>query len=178
MKTIFVTVSQGYLARTLFTTGIVAELLKDPHVRVVAFVPHGAKDFMVREHVHERLIFESCRDVAYTRLRKAFVFFSRYVLINATSINLAYYGSGNARHFGRLYAALFPLLFLLDCVPYIREIIQFINVRFFPDTTFDHYFETYKPDVVLASNILAKIDVAFVKAARRHAAISIAMTKG
>lgn len=178
MKTILIVISRGFLARNIITTGVLQELLKRPQTRIVFCVPKGTAAFLRKEVPGEMLVFEEYAEHPTTKLRKVLIFFLRYSTINRTTINLAWYGSGKARQYKWIYGLSFPFLFLIGIFPWSRSIFQYLEAVLFPDTHYDFFFKKYTPDLVLLTNIVGQLDIAFIKAARRHAVRALAMTKG
>jgi len=163
-------------AQTLLEIG---KLRTREGVRYVLFVPEGTEEFLRRDLNGPELVFEAYSEISFSQFRKhVFLFFLRFSLITRTGINLAWHGSAKRQWHGWSFFFAFPLFLVLHFTPYARDVFQYLEEKLYPDPLHDHFFEQYKPNLVVVTNILAQPDIAFIKSARRFGVESVGMTKG
>ena len=178
MNTIFFVVTRGLIMRNIVQTGVLDALKLKGDVKLVLFVPKDTVSFLKDEINDPDITFEVYEPDPPKPGKKYFLFFLRFSLITRTGMNLAWHGSGKAKQYKWVYGLAFPLLLILSVIPGIRQFFQSLERVIYPDTQNDHFFDTYKPDLVVVTSIIGQADIAFIKSARRKKVKSVALTKG
>ncbi|MEK7516320.1 MAG: CDP-glycerol glycerophosphotransferase family protein [Patescibacteria group bacterium] len=181
MKTIFFIFSRGIVARNILRTDVFRILKERPDVRMALFVPRNIPDYFREECAHPRVVLEESDDLSYGIFRrKIFEPLLQNTVYTATSKFMNRY-SGRARrksHRFLTYCFLHVLYTIWSHLPFLKPIFRFLEYHLFPDRVFDPYFEKYKPDLVVATTVMSKRDIAMMKAARRHEVPTVGLTRG
>ena len=177
MKTIFITISRGYLARNILQTGVVDAVLAAGH-RVVLLTPAFQDAEFCAQFKRDRLFFEPLIKMPWTRLDEVLVAIHRGLIYNATSELVARYGVYSASETNPLKWLLQKTVYgFFSHFPALRAFIRFLDARFRPDTAHDALFEKYQPDLIFATNLMEDADSFVIKAAAARGIPTVGMPK-
>jgi hypothetical protein len=177
MKTIFITISRGGLARNILRAGTLDLILKDD-VKVIVLVPVKIKHYFLEEFSRPDVIIEYTPNKIYSKWRKLFLILFNGLVFTETEKRKIRYGGGTKGPDSRFLFVLKYFLFtVISKIKIIKIFARWIEQRIFIEKDFDYLFEKYKPDLLFCSSIYSKIDVILIKAAKRFKVISISMPK-
>ncbi len=176
MKTLFITIFHGHIARNILLTPILALLKNLKDVQVVLLVPDFKKDYYQKSFGGGNIMVEGVPVLSPTSLDKLFrwvyYFFvdNQSVKINQGLVNLL-----NGRYirygFERLLTKIFGNIRLL------RKIIRNLDRNLVQPQGFDALFSQYKPDLVFISSITSDQDSMVLREADRRGVRSLAMVR-
>lgn len=173
MRTVFLTVSDGEVAKSIFQSDVFLHL-KD-HVRLVCFVHKNKFDYFSSRYADNTV--DICTNPPADRpwLEEYFsdiFLYSLHTRSIAVKIEHSYFSGGTL--LGRLVKyALWSLGAFLTYRRFFRSVYFLI-----PDRSYDEFFKKYKPDLVFAANLTSMDDARLLKAAHRFGVRSIGMPKG
>jgi len=182
MKTIFITISRGLLARNLLRSEFLNILSNQEGIRVVILVPNirGEKppEYFFEEFNKKNVIVEFTDNINPGKVERVFnKIVSKLVFSKSTRLFLQYHINKEKRlgnFFYFLYAAVFVPFSRLN---FLKKISRIIDLNFFTNTKFSHYFDKYQPSLVFSSSIVTLYDVDFLKEAKRRKIKTISMPK-
>ncbi len=173
--------SRGIVARNILRTDIFRILKEQQDVRMVFFVPRNIPDYFREECASPRVILEESDDLSYGIFRrKIFMSLLNNLVYTATSWFMNRY-SGRVRRRGHSYPTYLFLHLLYSAISrlrFLKPMFRFLEYYLYPDKVFDSYFEKYRPDLVVATTVMSKRDIAMMKSARRYKVPSIGLTRG
>lgn len=188
MKTVFIVITRGFLVRNILRSGVLDYLKKD-NLKVVVFllghrtqaVPESMKD----EFRSYDLSFESVYEPNYGFLyRKVYRLFCRLTsLLIYTQSTCSYMRMGNTHNLNRrkiwLIIDKFTLV-ILSKLNFLKSLIRWIDFNIFRNDMrfYSKYFNKYNPDLVFSTSIISKVDIGFLKEAKRRKIKTVSMTKG
>lgn len=180
-KTIFIIFSRGFVARNILRTDVFRILKEQPDLHMVLFVPRNIPDYFREECRHLRVILEESDDLSYSVFRrKIFEPLLQNTVYTETSWFMNRY-SGRIRRKGHNYLTylfLHVVYYVISRIKALKHIFRFLEYRFFPDPVFDPYFKKYNPDLVVATTVMSKRDIALMKSARRYGVPTVGITRG
>lgn len=172
MKTIFITIFEGVEVKNILRTPIIINLLKGGNVRLVFLTKSEQKvEYYKKEFPNPNFIFEVVQWQSKSLVDK---FFSKtkFTLLRTESTNLkrklvAEY-EGKIIHYYIGLAANYLIAW-----PYIRRITRFLDYSLVKDTTYQIYFEKYKPDLVFLAHLFDDPEIALLREAKRRKVPSV-----
>lgn len=167
MKTIFITLFQGVEAKNILRTGVFAELMRSPGIRLVCFVgtPERAARYR-QEFPDPRVVYEVAHYAPQGRLDRLFGWLKFHLFRTATTdlrrqMNLDATGSYAAYVLGIAFNRLLAR-------PSVRRAVRWIDFHFVRNNSFSRFFETYKPDAVLLAHLFDDGEIAILREAKRR----------
>lgn len=180
-KTIFIIFSRGIVARNILRTDVFKILKSQPEVRLVMFVPRNIPDYFREECEHKNVILEESDDLSYGIFRrKIFEPLLQNLVYTNTSKFMNRY-SGRIRRKGHRFITfcfLHALYMAISHMSFLKPVFRFLEYRLYPDSVFDSYFTKYTPDLVVATTVMSKRDIALMKSARKFGVPTIGLTRG
>ncbi len=182
MKTVFLMFSRSFVVRNILRTNVFALLRERQDLRFVLFVPPNIPDYFRAEFNDPRIIFEETPELDYGQFRKK--------IFDVTLSGLVYTSTSKfmARYGGRMYRKLNKNIVaawwthwrstILSKPRFVKTIFRWLELHLYPDYVYDHYFEQYHPDLVVATTVMSKRDRALLKGACRHNVPTIGITRG
>jgi hypothetical protein len=165
-KTIIIPIYNGLRARMFFRTDTYPELLKDPDVRLVIVAPKGKIDYYKKEYPDDRVIFEPLdimdeHPFGKRLVRLAFNLLPTSTIRGKQKLYLHRYGKYSK------FLMLRTANYTLGHLPFIKEMIRFLD-RFVPlDESVVRLYEKYKPDIAFIPDIIFGPDRIFARVAKR-----------
>lgn len=173
MKTIFITISDGEVSKSVLQSDIFPMLKK--HARLVLFVNKKTVRYFSETYGSEKVIIETLPAYPIRWIEEAFADLFLYSLhTDSIVVKIKHSFASGGSHVGK-YIKL--LLWTLGRFQLYRWFCRLVY-RVLPDHSFDNYFERYHPSVVFAPNLTSSEDARLLKAARRYGVKSIGMPKG
>ena len=153
MKTIFITISDWEVAKSILQSDIFSLLKEQAHV--VLFVSKNTFAYFSEKYASERISVEILPPYRIPWLEEVFADLFLYSLhTNSILVKIRYsFASGGSR-LGK-YIKL--LLWTLGRFRIYRAICR-LTYRILPDRSYDIFFERYHPDVVFAANLTSNED--------------------
>lgn len=172
MKTIFITSFEGIETKNLLRTSIVSTIQKSEQTRIVVFV-HDADRmaYHKKEFSDERMIYEVVprpvirgmdklfQRLKFTLLRTETTDIRRRMKYELTK-NFFFYAAGMAVN--RIFARKFW-----------RTLFRMIDYHLIINHDYDHYFNTYKPSLVVLANLFDEPEVHLLRAAKKYRVRSV-----
>ncbi len=179
MKTIFVAINRGLIARNILRTGVLDSLLATPDVRIVLVINAEIHDYFRDEFSHPRIVFESVKNKQYSLFRRKLATIFNGLVYAETEKRKIKFGGGNR---GPNHPVLFwfkHILFsILKRINVLKRLARWIELQLLIDRDFDYLFEKYSPDLVFCASLYSRgLDFVLLKAARRFGVMSVSMAK-
>lgn len=182
MKTVVLTLSTSAEVKNLLRTKVLPVLLSDEDVKLICCVPEKKRAFYQKEFGSERVIFESVADLEYqtTSLRT----FWRSLSYNSVPTRTVWIRSIKVFTEHKSIAQFFALIWkkltwLLGLTRPWRELVRWVEYNFFKEDieVWKPIFDTYKPDLAFATNVIHGTNIALMKYARRSNVGLVGMVK-
>lgn len=174
MRTVFISVFQGFISRNILNTGVLDAFL-DRGVRVILFVQKGKEAYYKDIYTDDRIVIEGCDlDRLSTKRDRSFRDIAELLLDTNTKrfhVQKRYRAHGNRLRY--ILEHLFIRTFGSWNV--CKKVFRWAEDRYNSNTGFDAYFEKYVPDHVFATDIFGPNDVPLLKSARKHHVHSVGM---
>ncbi|MDP2676877.1 MAG: CDP-glycerol glycerophosphotransferase family protein [bacterium] len=179
MKTIVITSFHPVISRSILSTDIIPFLTEGKDVRVVVCMPEYKRRFFEKYYTRPHVIFEGMQ-TGFSQRSRRLLFFKRFGegLLGTKKVSLQRRRtfSGGRRSF---------LSYILFAVPgaffgkwhVSHRIFRFFDNLISPKGSFDALFETYKPDLVFATDIQNEHDVAALRDAERKGIRVVGMVR-
>lgn len=175
-KTIFLPIYNGIRAKNFFHTDTYRELVKDRTIRVVIVIPSSKLEFYQQEFNEPNVVFEPLDIVSEPWFGKLLAELSFNSLKTRTIIykqKLEYW------RYKKLFNYLLKrsINMVLGPITPLRRVIRWFDgfVDIDPDVAM--LLDRYKPDVVLAPDIVFPMDRIFLRAAKRKGYYVIGLTR-
>ena len=180
-KTVFITVSRGFIVRNILRSGVL-RVLTENNFRVVVFLPvvnEPIPDYLQKEFAGPDVVLEGVIQPPFLRFHSFFKHLT--APLTYTEATAAYREIGNERLIDRSpWKSTFErfLYSLLSRLTFLKFLVRFIEYRIFYEKAYQPYFDKYEPSAVFATSIVTQLDIDFMKEARRRGIPTIAMPKG
>ncbi|MDP3770364.1 MAG: CDP-glycerol glycerophosphotransferase family protein [bacterium] len=175
-KTLFLSIYNGIRAKNFFHTDIYRELVKDSGVRMVIVVPSSKRDYYRATFPEENVIFESLDIVSepwFGRLLAEIAFNSLGTITIRFKQKLEYW----RYHKLLRYLLKRVINIILGPITPLRHVIRWLD-GFVPiNQEVAALLDRYKPDMVLAPDIVFPLDRIFLRAAHRKGYFVIGLTR-
>ena len=178
MKTIFITLSRGFLARNILQTKIYS-LLKKSGCRLVIATPAWRDPDFLREFGAPNVEFIPMETPEWTKLDKIFMGLNHNLIWNRTIRFTAMYGIYDPDKVKpwRLWVQLWfwrPLA----CLPFLRKLSRWFDNRLCPPSSFvSEQIKKYNPDLVFLTNPMEHWDSFYIKAAKNERIPTVGLVK-
>ncbi len=179
MKTVFIIISRGIISRNILRSGVLENLLKNENTRAVLLLPNAAPEYFKEEFKNPRIILENTGEGYIGRAHHAFLYFLHNLVYTKDTRLLSRYGT--YRTSGKnlfLYCLEYGFFGIASRINFLKKLFRFLELHFFLEKRYEIYFDKYKPDLIFSTTILGKVDVSFLKIAKKRKIKNIAMTKG
>lgn len=172
MKTIFISIFEGVEAKNILRTPIIETLIEKKDLRIVFFTKNEERvEYYKNEFNNERFLYEV---VARKPLRGFDSFFAKlkFTLLKTKTTDLkrkmAYDVHKNPFLF---YGGLFLSRVLANSL--VRRISRFADYALVKDSTYDKYFEKYKPDLVFLAHLFDEPENDMLRASKKFGVKSV-----
>lgn len=172
MKTVFITISDGEVAKNILETDVFSVLA--PRARVVLLVnPKSVEEYS--QMVGGRAVVEAMPRAASLRVDE---FFSDLFLYSVPTESILVKVEHSFRSGGSLMGkSIKRVLWTLGHFRWYRGLCRNLYLRL-PDRTLDSLFKKHNPDLVFAANLTSSEDARLLKAAKRFKVKSVGLPKG
>ena len=168
MKTVFISINRGLLARNILRTDVFKILKDHANIRIVLFLPPKIAPYIREEfEIPGKVILEEMHPFKYGAFRR-FIFlpFLWGLLFTDTTKMIYKYGSARVRRLSLIsYWFRYAIFTILKPFHGVKKFFRYIESEWYKDWTFVPYFDKYKPDLVFTPTILSVSDVALLKIA-------------
>ncbi|MFH1979279.1 MAG: hypothetical protein ABII97_02775 [Patescibacteria group bacterium] len=152
--------------------------LKKSGIKVVLFFYDirntGLPESLRREFESDQVVVESVRSVSSGRFYRKFSFFNSLFAYNKARRRRRYI----IRGWSKTLLFFEQLLFgFLNKLHFLKTFARYLEGNFFVDNFYAVYFDKYKPDVVFSTSIISKLDIDFLKEAKKRKIKTVAMPK-
>ena len=177
-KTIFLSIYNGIRAKNFFHTDTYRELVKDKNIRLVIAVPVSKAEYYRATFPESNVIFEPLDIVSepwFGRLLAEIAFNAFGTRTIVFKQKLEYW------KFRKLGRFLFKRAINITLTPFqkpVRRVIRWLDLRFVainPEVAV--LLEKYKPDLVVAPDIVFPLDRIFLRAAKRKGYYCVGLTR-
>ncbi|MBU0671094.1 CDP-glycerol glycerophosphotransferase family protein [Patescibacteria group bacterium] len=182
MKTIFITITRGLIARNVLRNRLLEYLKNDKNLRVVIFVASVAgrklPDYFFDEFQSDNVIIEVISDKKIGKIRKIFQKAVAGLVYSPTTRLHAKYGSAKVKR-KKIFTRILHFLFYgpLGGLRCVKSLVRLVERMIFSDREYRNYFERYKPNLVFSTSLLSNFDLAFLKEARRRGVKTVCLPK-
>ena len=180
-KTIFITITRGFIARNILRSGVLL-CLREAGFRVVVFfvsergkaIPPNLKE----EFSDEEVILEAV-PTSSQRGHSRFARLALYLISGASAWTYIKVGNKRNRNRAFFWKYIELVIFWTASKPhFLKKLARWIERKAFTTDLYGKYFDTYHPDVVFATSIQTKLDIDMLKEAERRNIPTVAMPKG
>jgi len=184
MKTIFISIPKGIIARNILQTNVFRILKAQKDLRIVLIFPATPDDFLKKELGAENVIIEEWRGKVKAGILRHFILypFMRNLVYTETSRQFLRWGSKISQPQDTPIRYFFGSLFFgpLSKIKFLKRFCRWLDFKFFAayDKEYESLFDKYQPSLVFVSHLLdSPIDMVLVRIARRRSIPSVGMVK-
>jgi len=182
MKTIFLPISKGLLARNILRTGVLKQLAQNN--KVIIFLPKIRKidppAYIFNEFEGKNVKIEIVENKNLNILEK-FVnkfWFNSLVLSKSTEI-VSRHNHDKKRRQSYFYWSVKWIIFKpLSCSDSLKRLSRYLYTYFISKNIYAAYFEKYQPDIVFSPSFISHYDIDFLSEAKRRKIKTVGMSKG
>ncbi len=172
MKTIFISIFEGVEAKNILRTPILETLLKESDIRIVLFTKSEERvKYYQNEFNDPRISYEVVKrkpvsgldaffaKLKFTLLKTKTTDLKRKMAYDLHKNPLIYYGG---IFINRVFAHRF-----------VRKIVRYLDWILVKDSTYDEYFEKYKPNLVFLAHLFDEPEIDMLRASKKFGVKSI-----
>jgi len=177
MKTIFITISRGSIAKNILHNDFY-QIIKDAGLRIVILSPAFKYPDFIKEFDGENIFFEPLFEHKWTKLDYFFIGIHKALVYNESTVLRDSYGildKGETNIFRKFFKRI--IFKPLSSFGWLKELVRFSDYIFCPDKKYKKIFEQYKPELVFSTNPMENDDSYVLKAAKKFTAKTMAMPK-
>ena len=177
MKTIFITISRGSIAKNILRTSVFARL-KSAGTKIVILSPaYNTGDFKA-DFDGENIFFEPLYEHQWSALDYFFVGLHKALVYNETTALRDQYGILDKSETSVWRRISKKIIFVpLSHLGWLKELVRWLDRVFLPGNKYDSVFKKYKPDLVFSTNPIEDADSYVLKAAKKFGARTVGMPK-
>ena len=176
VKTIFLPIFHGHIARNTLLTDISKYLKAEKDLKIVILCPDIKKDYYEKNFGGGNFVFEGVSPVKPSRLDNFFRAFY-YYFVDSITVRLI---QGENYILSKRYLRYFFERFftkIIGNLKFLRVLIRFLDRKLVRPEGYNHLFDKYKPDLVLVSSITADQDSMVLRAAKIRGVKTIGMIR-
>ena len=175
-KTIFLSIYNGIRAKNFFHTDTYRELIKDKSIRLVICIPSSKLEFYQKEFNEPNVIFEPLDIVSEPWLGR---FLAEISFNSLRTRTIVYKQKLEYWRYKKLFNYLLKrsINMILGPITPLRRVIRFLDGFVAIDAEVTALLDRYKPDLVLAPDIVFPMDRIFLRAAKRKGYYVIGLTR-
>lgn len=166
MKTVFISILSGVEAKDILRTDVVRRLLLAGHKVVLFLKSKDRIDFYKKEFEHPNLIYEAVLSFSQSVGDKVFEFLKKYLTRTKTLFLHKRAALWEEKKYFTYYAS--AGMSLLLGWPCMRKIARFLDEKLVANSSFDGFFDKYKPDIVFLGNLFDPIEIAILRTAKKR----------
>ncbi len=182
MKTIFLTISRGNIARNLLQNDFY-KILREKY-KIIMLTPAATDERFCQEFAHTNVTFVDMQEKNHSRADKFLFFFHKNLIYNSTVNQKNRWGSpgdSRSKQSGYFLFLVKKVIFIpLSKVKPLRDVVRWFDKFFLQKEEVAHFvtlLETYKPDVVTITNVSSDTEIALLKAAKEKNIKTLAIPK-
>jgi hypothetical protein len=177
MKTIFITISRGLIARNILQTDVLKELKKSD-LRIVLLTPAYQDEDFVKKFSDKDIFIERLVEPKLNFFERIFSLIHQGLIYNSTIDIHWRYGVFFPEETTFLKYIVKKAIFKpLSFFPFLREVARWWDLRLFPKKLHADLFEKYNPSLVFITSIAFDGDTAVAKEAKKRGIPIIGMAK-
>lgn len=142
-------------------------------------------EYLVREFANKNVIletiFEPKSNNFYNKIHRLFAEFAALLVYTKTTWVYIRIGSPEIIKRQSRWAYVKGMIFsFLGKFVFLKKLSRFVEnkIFIFDEGCYRKYFDKYQPDLVFSTSIISKVDIAFLKEAKKRGAATVSMTKG
>lgn len=175
-KTLFLSIYNGIRAKNFFHTDIYRELVRDPRVRMVIVVPSSKAAYYRETFPKSNVIFEPLDIVSEPWFGR---FLAEIAFNSFGTITIKFKQKLEYWRYHKLFRYLCKraINIILGPLTSVRRVIRWLDGFVAIDSEVAALLDTYKPDMVLAPDIVFPLDRIFLRAAKRKGYFVVGLTR-
>ena len=175
-KTIFLPIYNGIRAKNFFYTDIYRELMKDSSIRLVIVIPSSKADYYRRTFTESNVIFEPLDIVSEAWFGR---FLAEIAFNSLGTVTIRFKQKLEYWRYHKFFRYLFKraINMILGPITPLRYVIRWFDGFVGIDPQVAELLDRYKPDIVLAPDIVFPLDRIFLRAAKRKGYFVIGLTR-
>lgn len=187
MKTVFIVITRGFIIRNILRSGVLDILLK-ANIRVVIFFvnlkktefPDSLRQEFSRPNVCIEVVSAEKKEKFWKqKFYNIFKSISQFFVFSASTWNYGQIGNKEKMQRNILWAYGEKWIFtFLSKFDFLKRWARFLEEKFFFTPVYSDYFDSYKPDLVFSTSIIATHDMQFMKEAKHRGVKTMSMPKG
>jgi len=183
MKTIFINIPMGIIARNILRTDVLKLLKTRKDLRIVLILPRGVEPYFREEIERDNVIVEEQRGKARAGIFRHFILYplmQNLVYTNTSRLLFRYGTSNNPRNTPIRYFLSFIIFAPLSKLTVSKRFCRWIDFHFFKpyDSSYEELFDYYQPSLVFATDVLlGPVDRVLLRTARRRGIPTVGMVK-
>lgn len=177
MKTIFITINRGLIARDILQTDVF-KVLKKAGLRIVLLTPAYQDKRFLEEFKDDNVFIEPLIEPKLGFFEKIFPLIHRGLIYNNTIDIRWRYGIFSPEETTFFSYILKKIIFKpLSFFPFLREVARWFDFKLFPGKFHSELFKKYRPSLVFATSIAFGGDAAILKEAKSYKIPTVGMAK-
>ncbi|MFH1820685.1 MAG: CDP-glycerol glycerophosphotransferase family protein [Candidatus Nealsonbacteria bacterium] len=177
MKTIFITISRGLIARNILQTDVFS-ILKKAGLRIVLLTPAYQDKRFLEEFKDNNVFIERLIEPKLSFFEKIFSLIHRGLIYNSTIDIHWRYGVFSPKETTYFNYIVKKIIFKpLSLFPFLREVARWFDLKLFSSKLHSDLFEKYNPSLVFATSVAFDGDSAVLKEARSRHIPTVGMAK-
>lgn len=171
-KTVFITIYDGLISKNILGSDAFRLLKERPDVRIVLFVQPNKVEYFEAKYRCKSVSVEASPGPTYPRLESFLFWITTFSSRTPGSLHRM---SSYSWHTPIKYVSARTLRFLGKFRRWrsvLRKIYELV-----PDSSYDAYLHTYKPDLIFVANLLSSQDTRLMKVAKKKGIRTVGMVK-
>lgn len=176
MKTVFLTIYEGDIAKNIFRTDVWKILKRTNGIRFVLLVPPQKKEYYAGQFGGENIYVEPFEKIYLSSPFKIVQALYRNALpVNTTAIRHRYLISKSKKNIPKYL--FFRLIYFLSHIRLMQKWMRNLGALFLPSRSLGYLFEKYEPDLIFAANIIAYEEGNLISEASKRGVETVGMIK-
>lgn len=177
-KTIFLVISQSLPARNILQTDVFKILKEKEDLRIIVFLPGDPPDYYINELSGLNVVFEKIPPVYYSLFRrKIFDPLLTNCLVSKTIATRILYGKRKEPPKPKMIMLWLFWSNIFGRMTGVKRLLRVLEMKLYPETQTGCFFEKYNPDLVFITSMHAKVEIPFLKEARRRKVRNLLFSK-
>ena len=166
MKTIFITIFEGVEVKNILRTPILKHLLRQD-VRIVLFTKSQQKvEYYQKEFNDPRICFEVVEWKSTSKIDNLFSKL-KFVLLRTETTNMKRKMVSEYEH-TYIHYHVGSFVNFIFARPIFRRLARYMDFLCVADTTYQRFFDTYKPDIVFLAHLFDEPEIALLREAKKR----------
>jgi 2-polyprenyl-3-methyl-5-hydroxy-6-metoxy-1,4-benzoquinol methylase len=177
-KTIFLVISQSLPARNILQTEVFKLLKERDDLRIVIFLPENPPEYYIKELSGPNVIFEKIPPICYPVFRrKIFDPLLTNCLVSKTIATRILYGRRKEPPKPKMIMLWLFWSNIFGRIVWVKRLLRALEMKLYPEAQTGCFFEKYNPDLVFITSIHSKVEIPFLKEARRRKVRNLLFSK-